>query len=121
MLRFTSAWEDVRYVIHYIFSAVHWDAVYSNSVLATLNARIAIRGLGEDSDELSFSLQTATKSCQPAFNTTSFLVRSYLIHSYFQRNLHLKQRPANISIKINTTQELTRDHQHSMRDLEVSR
>ncbi|EKM80267.1 hypothetical protein AGABI1DRAFT_106493 [Agaricus bisporus var. burnettii JB137-S8] len=91
-------WENTLIYVAFYFSL---GRLYSNSVLATLNARIAIRGLGEDSDELSFSLQTATKSCQPAFNTTSFL------------------RPANISIKINTTQELTRDHQH-MRDLEVS-
>jgi hypothetical protein len=82
MLRFTSAWEDVRYNISPFFSAFHGHAVYSNSVLATLNARIAIRGLGEDSDELSFSLQTATKSCQPTFNTTSFLVKIFFSFKY---------------------------------------
>lgn len=53
----------------------HQCTVYSNSVLATLNARIAIRGLGEDSDELSFSLQTMTKSGQATFNTSTFLVQ----------------------------------------------
>ncbi|KDR83472.1 hypothetical protein GALMADRAFT_132917 [Galerina marginata CBS 339.88] len=36
--------------------------LYSNSVLATLNARQIIRKLGEDSDELSFSLQSASKA-----------------------------------------------------------
>jgi len=35
--------------------------LYSNSVLATLNARRSIRGLGEDSDELLFSLQSISK------------------------------------------------------------
>ncbi|KAF8974326.1 hypothetical protein BDZ97DRAFT_12638 [Flammula alnicola] len=38
--------------------------LYSNSVLATLNARQIIRGLGENSDELSFSLQSISKSGQ---------------------------------------------------------
>lgn len=37
-------------------------SVYSNSVLATLNARNGIRELGEDSDEMSFSLQNFSKS-----------------------------------------------------------
>ncbi|KAF5363742.1 hypothetical protein D9756_000609 [Leucocoprinus leucothites] len=73
-------------------SLLNQRAVYSNSLLATLNARITIRGLGEDSDELSFSLQTVTKSCQPTFNTSAIL------------------RPTNISIKIDTTQEPSRDH-----------
>lgn len=37
--------------------------VYCNSCLATLNARKSIRGLGEeDTDELSFSLQSFDKS-----------------------------------------------------------
>lgn len=40
------------------------SSVYSNSVLATLNARQTIRRLGENSDELSFSLQSVSKSGQ---------------------------------------------------------
>jgi hypothetical protein len=45
--------------------------VYSNSVLATLNARQAIRELGEDSEDLSFSLQpTFVKSESRGCNST---------------------------------------------------
>ncbi|KAJ3569349.1 hypothetical protein NP233_g5109 [Leucocoprinus birnbaumii] len=91
------AWGNTLIYVAFYFSL---GKLYSNSILATLNARITIRGLGEDSDELSFSLQTVTKSCQPTFNTSAIL------------------RPTNISIKIDTTQELTRDHNIS--DLERS-
>ncbi|PPR02458.1 hypothetical protein CVT24_002007 [Panaeolus cyanescens] len=45
--------------------------LYSNSVLATLNARQSIRGLGEHSDELSFSLQSTTKTASGARNISS--------------------------------------------------
>ncbi|KXN86290.1 hypothetical protein AN958_10152 [Leucoagaricus sp. SymC.cos] len=91
------AWGDTLIYVAFYFSL---GKLYSNSVLATLNARITIRGLGEDSDELSFSLQTVTKSGQPTFNTSTIL------------------RPTNISIKIDTTQELSRDH--NIQGLEVS-
>ncbi|KAJ3514888.1 hypothetical protein NLJ89_g2112 [Agrocybe chaxingu] len=60
------------------------SSVYSNSVLATLNARQIIRRMGEDSDELSFSL--------PAFPSL---------------------RSANISIKIDTIHEFIRDHRQT--------
>ncbi|KAF9451746.1 hypothetical protein P691DRAFT_662638, partial [Macrolepiota fuliginosa MF-IS2] len=94
------AWGHTLIYVAFYFSL---GKLYSNSVLATLNARLTIRGLGEDSDELSFSLQTVTKSCQPTFNTLTAM----------------EQRPTNISIKIDTTRESTRDQR--ARDLEVSR
>ncbi|KIM45957.1 hypothetical protein M413DRAFT_441013 [Hebeloma cylindrosporum] len=62
--------------------------LYSNSVLATLNARTIIRRIGENSDELSFSLQTISKTAQR--NPTS-------------------ARSTNISIKIDTMQDFMRD------------
>ncbi|KAG6847293.1 hypothetical protein H0H93_008986 [Arthromyces matolae] len=40
-------------------------AVYSNSVLATLNARQSIRELGEDNDDLTFSFRM-----RPIFSKT---------------------------------------------------
>ncbi|KAF9057471.1 hypothetical protein BJ165DRAFT_35260 [Panaeolus papilionaceus] len=64
--------------------------LYSNSVLATLNARQSIRGLGEHSDELSFSLQSTSKSASGPRNISS-------------------TRSTNISIKIDTMHELVRD------------
>ncbi|KAF8192573.1 hypothetical protein BJ912DRAFT_962409 [Pholiota molesta] len=68
--------------------------LYSNSVLATLNARQIIRGLGENSDELSFSLQTMSKTDQ--------------------RN-HNSARSTNISIKIDTIHDFLRE-QHLEHD-----
>ncbi|GLB33468.1 hypothetical protein LshimejAT787_0103520 [Lyophyllum shimeji] len=66
--------------------------LYSNSVLATLNARQAIRELGEDdSDDLSFSFKmqpTLSKSGAKHLTST---------------------RGANISIKIDTSQQYDRD------------
>ncbi|KAF9008813.1 hypothetical protein BDQ17DRAFT_78435 [Cyathus striatus] len=64
--------------------------LYSNSLLATLNARRAIRGLGEDSDELSFSLQSLSKLGQRQLTGES-------------------NRPTNLSIKIDTIHEFVRD------------
>ncbi|KAF6762825.1 hypothetical protein DFP72DRAFT_568807 [Ephemerocybe angulata] len=59
--------------------------LYSNSVLATLNARKSIRGLGEeDTDELSFSLQSFSKSGSKPMTSS---------------------RPTNLSIKIDTMQD----------------
>ncbi|RXW25788.1 hypothetical protein EST38_g71 [Candolleomyces aberdarensis] len=58
--------------------------LYSNSVLATLNARKSIRGLGEDTDELSFSLESFAKSGSKPLTSS---------------------RPTNISIKIDTMQD----------------
>ncbi|KAF5321042.1 hypothetical protein D9619_000277 [Psilocybe cf. subviscida] len=56
----------------------------ANSVLATLNARQSIRDLGETSDDLSFSLQTVSKSANAG-------------------------RSTNISIKIDTMQDFLKD------------
>ncbi|KAH9482476.1 hypothetical protein JR316_0004576 [Psilocybe cubensis] len=61
----------------------------NNSVLATLNARESIRKLGEDSDELSFSLQSLAKSGQRNPNSA---------------------RSTNISIKIDTMHDYNREH-----------
>jgi len=77
MLHSISVWENVRCPSPSGQLDSHKILVYSNSVLATLNARITIRGLGEDSDELSFSLQTATKSYRPTLNTSALMVRSH--------------------------------------------
>ncbi|KAK0191314.1 hypothetical protein F5146DRAFT_1121575 [Armillaria mellea] len=65
--------------------------LYSNSVLATLNARKSIRGLSEagDTGDLTLSLNTF-KTGLPRFATTA-------------------PRQTNISIKIDTTQECVRD------------
>src|SRR5258705_16166 len=49
--------------------------VYSNSVLATLNARQIIRGIGETSDELSFSIQAVSKTGQGNVGSTVLLFR----------------------------------------------
>ncbi|KAF5387611.1 hypothetical protein D9615_000086 [Tricholomella constricta] len=65
--------------------------VYSNSVLATLNARQAIRELGEDSDDLSFSFKM-----RPTFSKSG------------ARHLN-SSRTANISIKIDTSHQYDRD------------
>ncbi|KJA30047.1 hypothetical protein HYPSUDRAFT_126725, partial [Hypholoma sublateritium FD-334 SS-4] len=69
--------------------------LYSNSVLATLNARQIIRDLGENSDELSFSLQALSKSGE--------------------RN-HNSARSTNISIKIDTVQDFLRSPHHDHND-----
>jgi len=59
-------------MVHLLIASV----VYSNSVLATLNARQAIRELGEDSENLTFSLQpTFLKSGPMGFNSNVRLVQ----------------------------------------------
>ena len=62
MLLFTSALVAVWIPVHFfeVKSDDHSFAVYSNSLLATLNARQTIRELGEDSENLSFSIQPTT-------------------------------------------------------------
>ncbi|KAG2013376.1 hypothetical protein CC2G_010295 [Coprinopsis cinerea AmutBmut pab1-1] len=75
------AWGQTLIYVAFYFSI---GRLYSNSVLATLNARKSIRGLGEDSDELSFSLQSFPKSGSRPLTSS---------------------RPTNISIKIDTMQE----------------
>jgi len=77
-------WGQTLIYVAFYFSL---GRLYSNSVLATLNARQSIRGLGEDSDELSFSLQSMSKR-QRTNNSTKL---------------------ANISIKIDTMNEFLRD------------
>ncbi|KAG6901888.1 hypothetical protein C0995_007013 [Termitomyces sp. Mi166 len=72
--------------------------LYSNSVLATLNARQSIRELGEDNDELSFSFRMRpmfSKTFENVFSTKSQQISS--------------NRCANISIKIDTSQQYDRD------------
>ncbi|KIK65634.1 hypothetical protein GYMLUDRAFT_39128 [Collybiopsis luxurians FD-317 M1] len=79
--------------------------LYSNSLLATLNARRSIRGLTEEQGgEASFSLQTFTnKLGRPG-----------------RRNMALASnaRQTNISIKVDTTQELVRDKVAQEKDFE---
>ncbi|KIM67816.1 hypothetical protein SCLCIDRAFT_1209960 [Scleroderma citrinum Foug A] len=69
--------------------------MYCNSLLATLNARRIIRGDSTD-DDMSMSLQGVTKktTTQSVIGTTQ------------------RPMPNNISIKIDTTQELVRDEIH---------
>ncbi|KAF9534996.1 hypothetical protein CPB83DRAFT_843306 [Crepidotus variabilis] len=69
--------------------------LYSNSVLATLNARQIIRRIGEASDELSFSLQSVSKTAQRNVGST---------------------RSANISIKIDTIHEFIREQRQNSDD-----
>ncbi|TFK29252.1 hypothetical protein FA15DRAFT_632122 [Coprinopsis marcescibilis] len=75
------AWGQTLIYVAFYFSI---GRLYSNSVLATLNARKSIRGLGEDGDELSFSLQSFAKSGSKELTS---------------------MRQTNISIKIDTMQE----------------
>ncbi|KAF8803764.1 hypothetical protein BYT27DRAFT_7214366 [Phlegmacium glaucopus] len=76
-------WGQTLIYVAFYFSL---GRLYSNSVLATLNARQSIRGLGEDSDELSFSLQSISKRQRTNNSTRS-----------------------NISIKIDTMNEFMRE------------
>ncbi|KAJ3821602.1 hypothetical protein F5880DRAFT_1508434 [Lentinula raphanica] len=83
----------------------HSQKVYSNSLLATLNARKSIRGLDDDDGaNVSFSLQTFSNKFRPA-----------------RRNMTMAPNQTNISIKIDTTQELVRDKATKEKDLEVAR
>jgi len=76
-------WGQTLIYVAFYFSL---GRLYSNSVLATLNARQSIRGLGEDSDDLSFSLQDISK-----------------------RRTNNSMKSTNISIKIDTMNEFLRD------------
>ncbi len=83
--------------------------VYSNSVLATLNARKSIRGLSEagDTGDLTLSLNTF-KTGLPRFATTAVIV--FLTRYSGRLNVpYFQPRQTNISIKIDTTQECVRD------------
>ncbi|KAJ3743396.1 hypothetical protein DFH05DRAFT_1495820 [Lentinula detonsa] len=76
--------------------------LYSNSLLATLNARKSIRGLNdEDGGNVSFSLQTFSNKLRPS-----------------RRNMKMAPNQTNISIKIDTTQELIRDKATKEKDFE---
>ncbi|KAJ3990343.1 hypothetical protein F5890DRAFT_1612106 [Lentinula detonsa] len=76
--------------------------MYSNSLLATLNARKSIRGLNdEDGGNVSFSLQTFSNKLRPS-----------------RRNMTMAPNQTNISIKIDTTQELIRDKATKEKDFE---
>ncbi|KAH6915205.1 hypothetical protein BKA70DRAFT_569271 [Coprinopsis sp. MPI-PUGE-AT-0042] len=78
------AWGHTLIYVAFYFSI---GRLYSNSLLSTLNVRKSIRGMGEDSDELSFSLpQSLAKSASRPLSST--------------------QRRTNISIKISTMHEL---------------
>ncbi|KAJ4472144.1 hypothetical protein J3R30DRAFT_3407645 [Lentinula aciculospora] len=77
--------------------------LYSNSLLATLNARKSIRGLNdEEGGNVSFSLQTFSNKLRPT-----------------RRNMTMpNSKQTNISIKIDTTQELVRDKATKEEDFE---
>ncbi|KAJ4492825.1 hypothetical protein C8J55DRAFT_215872 [Lentinula edodes] len=77
--------------------------LYSNSLLATLNARKGIRGLNvEEGDNVSVSLQTFSNKLR---------LRP-------MRNMTMAPNQTNISIKVDTTQELVRDKATKERDFE---
>ncbi|KAJ3790676.1 hypothetical protein GGU10DRAFT_416298, partial [Lentinula aff. detonsa] len=81
---------------------INLPIVYSNSLLATLNARKSIRGLNdEDGGNVSFSLQTFSNKLRPS-----------------RRNMTMAPNQTNISIKIDTTQELIRDKATKEKDFE---
>jgi hypothetical protein len=77
----TSAWGAVSLEILPLTCRQRYSQklVYSNSVLATLNARQSIRGLGEDSDELSFSLQSISKRQRTNNSTVLILITTIYI------------------------------------------
>ncbi|KAJ3892773.1 hypothetical protein GG344DRAFT_87567 [Lentinula edodes] len=78
--------------------------LYSNSLLATLNARKGIRGLNvEEGDNVSVSLQTFSNKLR---------LRP-------MRNMTMAPNQTNISIKVDTTQELVRDKATKEKDFEV--
>ncbi|KAJ3936905.1 MAG: hypothetical protein NXY57DRAFT_59713 [Lentinula lateritia] len=77
--------------------------LYSNSLLATLNARKGIRGLNvEEGDNVSVSLQTFSNKLR---------LRP-------MRNMTMAPNQTNISIKVDTTQELVRDKATKEKDFE---
>lgn len=86
--------------------------VYSNSVLATLNARKIIRQIGETSDELSFSIQAVSKSGQGNIGSTV----TFTLFLFYCQMTELK-RSANISIKIDTIQEYIREQRQNTLDV----
>uniref|UniRef100_A0A0W0FKW1 DUF6534 domain-containing protein n=2 Tax=Moniliophthora roreri TaxID=221103 RepID=A0A0W0FKW1_MONRR len=93
-------WGDTLIYVAFYFSL---GRLYSNSLLATLNARQSIRGLTDETGgELSFSLQTFTKSRRN------------------KRDIATNSKPANISIKIDTTHEMVRDRIDTAEDINSS-
>lgn len=107
MSPFTLASEDVSIFLCCTVSLSEIPEVYSNSLLATLNARQAIRELGEDSENMSFSLQpTFSKpGTSGRFNSNV----SFHFHRCYSSADSQLQRTTNISIKIDTTQQYTHD------------
>ncbi|TRM68470.1 hypothetical protein BD626DRAFT_565306 [Schizophyllum amplum] len=79
-----------------IYVAFYFRQTYSNSLLATLNARKDIRDLIDDPESLSFSLQTRSKS----------------VHN----RTYGSQRPNNISVQIETIQERVREQEQRSRE-----
>ncbi|TFK73030.1 hypothetical protein BDN72DRAFT_894272 [Pluteus cervinus] len=80
-------WGETLIYVAFYFSL---GRLYSNSILATLNARKSIRGLGDDHEDLSFSLQSLSK--------------------IGPRNLTASPNiSTGISIKIDTTQEYAQE------------
>lgn len=95
MWHFILVLDDVCYAVVEAGPSLIESAVYSNSVLATLNARQAIRELGEDSENLSFSLQPTFLKSGPGFNSnvctsvsTTQCVPRYSLIAY---NQHIHQ------------------------------
>ncbi|KAL1732775.1 hypothetical protein EV714DRAFT_270403 [Schizophyllum commune] len=89
-----SVWGDTLIYVAFYFRQL--GQTYSNSLLATLNARKDIRELIDDPESLSFSLQTRSKS----------------IHN----RTFGSQRPTNISVQIETIQERVREQEQRSQD-----
>ncbi|RDB20517.1 hypothetical protein Hypma_012424 [Hypsizygus marmoreus] len=88
-------WGQTLIYVAFYFSL---GRLYSNSVLATLNARQAIRQLGEDSEDLSFSMHptflktTAARQLNSNI-TTNISIKIDTSHQYDPDLTHLDRQP----------------------------
>jgi hypothetical protein len=78
--------------------------VYTNSLLATLNARKMIQTMGAEISDMSFFMKDSGKTSIGA-HVRWKIPFIHIIESHFYT-----QKPANISIKIDTTKELAEDY-----------
>ena len=92
--------------------------MYSNSLLATLNARKKIRKAGSSANtsDVSFSMKDFAKSTSTGARVRWKFPFLHIIEG--PNKLFSTQRPTNISIKIDTTQEFGGDGKQDYDDLE---
>ena len=91
--------------------------MYTNCLLATLNARKKIRNAGSDpSDALSMMEWAKTTSAEERvrWKNPSLCIMEK------SNKLFITQRPTNISIKIDTTKEVVEDAKQDNYDLEAT-